>query len=89
MVTEGSNGRFFKARNQLDQQEPRRTKESRRRLVQHSTDREPGIRKNPRFTNRSGLGNPDRRVNRPDMLRKEEEPLREQEQVKKHVMMVG
>jgi hypothetical protein len=52
-------------------------------------DREPGIRQNPRFTDRSSLGNPDHRVNHPDVLRKEEEPSQEQEQVKKHVMMVG
>jgi hypothetical protein len=57
--------------------------------VQHSMDLEPGIRQNPRFTDRSGSGNPDHRVNRPDMLRKEEEQSQEQEQVKKHVMMVG
>jgi hypothetical protein len=55
--------------------------------VQHSTDREPGISQNPRFTDRSGSGNPDHRVNHPDVLRKEEEPLRDKEQVKKHVVM--
>jgi hypothetical protein len=37
--------------------------------VQHSTDREPGIRQNPRFTDRSGLGNPDHCVNHFDVLR--------------------
>jgi hypothetical protein len=58
-------------------------------LAQHSTDREPGIRQNPQFTDRSGSGNLDHRVNRLDVLRKEEEPSREQEQVKKHIMMVG
>jgi hypothetical protein len=57
--------------------------------VQHSTDQKPGIRQNPRFTDRSGSVYPDHRVNRPDMLRKEEEPSRKQEQVKKNVMMVG
>jgi hypothetical protein len=57
--------------------------------VQHSTDREPGIRQNPLFTDRSGSGNPDHHVNHPDVLHKEEEPSREQEPVKKHVMMVG
>jgi hypothetical protein len=57
--------------------------------VQHSMDREPGISQNPQFTDRSGSGYRDHRVNRPDVLRKEEEPLREKEQVKKHVVMVG
>jgi hypothetical protein len=52
-------------------------------------DQEPGIRQNSRFTDQSGSGNPDRHVNRPDVLRKEEEPLWEQGQVKKHVVMVG
>jgi hypothetical protein len=72
--------RFFEARNQLDQQEPRCIEESRRRLAHHSTDREPGIRENPQFTDRSGSGNPYRRVNRPDVRHKEEEPSWEQEQ---------
>jgi hypothetical protein len=53
--------------------------------VSHSTDREPRIRQNPWFTDRSGSGNPDRRVNRPDVLRKEEESSLDQEQVKKHL----
>jgi hypothetical protein len=57
--------------------------------VQHSMDREPGISENPRFADQSGSGNPDHCVNRPDVLRKEDEPLREKEQVKKHVMMMG
>jgi hypothetical protein len=35
------------------------------------------------------LGNLDHRVNHHDVLGKEEEPSREQEQFKKHVMMVG
>jgi hypothetical protein len=39
--------------------------------VQYSSDREPGIRQNPQFADRSGSGNPDRRVNHPDMLRDE------------------
>jgi hypothetical protein len=37
-------------------------------MVQHSTDREPGIRQNLRLADRSGSGNPDRRVNHPDVL---------------------
>jgi hypothetical protein len=57
--------------------------------VQHSMDQKPGIRQNARFTDRSGSVYPDHRVNRPDVLRKEEEPSQEQEQVKKHVVMVG
>jgi hypothetical protein len=39
--------------------------------VQHSIDQEPRIRQNPRLADLSGLGNPDRRVNRPDVLRDE------------------
>jgi hypothetical protein len=35
---------FFKAQNRLDQWEPGRTEESRRRLVQHSTDQAPEVR---------------------------------------------
>jgi hypothetical protein len=42
-------------------------------MAQHSTDQEPRIRQNPRFTDRSGLGNPDPRVNHPDVLRGGEE----------------
>jgi hypothetical protein len=41
--------------------------------VQLSMDREPGIRQNPWFTDRSGSGNPDRRVNRPDVQHDGEE----------------
>jgi hypothetical protein len=37
--------------------------------MQHSTDWESGIRQNPQFADQSGLGNPDRRVNRPNVLR--------------------
>jgi hypothetical protein len=37
--------------------------------VQDSIDQEPRRRQNPRFTDRSGSGNPDRRVNHPDVLR--------------------
>jgi hypothetical protein len=59
------------------------------RLVQHSMAQEPRIRQYPRFIDRSGSGIRDHRVNRPDVLCKEEESSREQEQVKKHVVMVG
>jgi hypothetical protein len=65
--------RFFEAWNWLDQWEPWHTEESWRRLVQHSMDWEPGIRQNSRFTDQSGLGNSDRRVNRPDVLHDREE----------------
>jgi hypothetical protein len=58
-------------------------------MVQHSTNQEPRIRQNPRFTDRSGLVNPDRRVNHLDVLHNGELPSREQEQVKKHIVMVG
>jgi hypothetical protein len=57
--------------------------------VQHSTDWEPVIKQNLWFTDWSGSGNPGHRVNQPDVLRDGEGPSREQEQVKKHVMMVG
>jgi hypothetical protein len=36
--------------------------------VQHSTDQEPGIRLNSLVADRSGSGNPDHRVNHPDVL---------------------
>jgi hypothetical protein len=39
--------------------------------VQHSTDREPRIRQNPQFAYQSGSGNPDRCINRPDVVRNE------------------
>jgi hypothetical protein len=37
-------------------------------MAYNSIDREPGIRQNPQFTDRSGSGNPDHRVNRPNMM---------------------
>jgi hypothetical protein len=58
-------------------------------MVQHSADREPGIRQNPWFTDRSDSGNPDRRVNHPDVLCNEGGSSRRSEQTGKHVMMVG
>jgi hypothetical protein len=42
-------------------------------MVQHSTNREPRIRQNPWFADQSGSGNPDHRVNRPDVLHNIEE----------------
>jgi hypothetical protein len=57
--------------------------------VQHSTDQEPEIRQNPRFTDRSGLDNPDRRVNHPDVLHGGEESSRRLEQSEEHIVMVG
>jgi hypothetical protein len=81
--------RFFEAWNRPDQQGPRHTGEHRRRVVQHSTDREPGIRQNPQFAYWSGSGNPDCRVNHPDVLRNGEESSRRSEQAEEHIMMVG
>jgi hypothetical protein len=58
-------------------------------MAKHSTDREPRIRQNPRFTDRSSSGNPDCRVNHPDVLRDREESSRRPEQTEEHVVMVG
>jgi hypothetical protein len=63
--------RFFEACNWLDQRRPRRTAVPGRRTVQHSIDREPGIRQNPQFADQSGSSNPDHRVSRPDVLHNE------------------
>jgi hypothetical protein len=57
--------------------------------VQHSTDREPGVRPASRFSARSGSGNLDCRSNHPDVLRNGEGPSQRLEQTKEHVMMVG
>jgi hypothetical protein len=65
--------RFFEARNRSDLQETQCGGEPRRRMVQCCTDREPRIKTNPWFTDQTGSGNPDRRVNRPNVLRDEEE----------------
>jgi hypothetical protein len=81
--------RFFEARNRPDQQRPWRTGEPQRRTVYDSTDQESGIRQNPQFTDRSGLSNPDRRVNHPDVLHNGEESSRRTKQTEEHVMMVG
>jgi hypothetical protein len=68
-VTRGiKRDRFFEARNKSDLQAMLQGGEPRRRTVQHSTDWEPRIRQNPWFTIRSGLGNPDHRVNHTDVL---------------------
>jgi hypothetical protein len=58
-------------------------------MVQHSTDPKPGIRQNLWFTDRSGSGNPDHRVNCPDVLRDGEESSRRMEQTEEHIVMVG
>jgi hypothetical protein len=58
-------------------------------MVQQSTDQEPGIRQNPQFADRSGSGNPDRRVNRPVVLRDEGGSSRRSELTEEHVVMVG
>jgi hypothetical protein len=71
-VTRGiKRDRFFEAQNRLDQWGPCHIREPLRRMVQHSTDREPGIRRNPRFVDQLGSGYPYRRVNRPDVLHDE------------------
>jgi hypothetical protein len=57
--------------------------------MQHSTDREPGIRQNLQFTDLLGSGNPYHRVNRPDVLRDGEESSRRPKQTEEHVVMVG
>jgi hypothetical protein len=46
-------------------------------MVQHSIDREPGIRQNLWFTDWWGSGNPGLCVNHPDVLNDEAEPSRE------------
>jgi hypothetical protein len=71
-VTRGiKQDRFFEAQNRLDQQGPRRPGEPLRRMVRHSTNQEPRVRQNPQFVNRLGSGNPDHRVNHPDVLHDE------------------
>jgi hypothetical protein len=67
----------------------RRGGEPRRRTAQYSTDRGPRIRQNLQFTDRLGLGNPDHRVNRFDVLRDGEESSRRPEQTEEHIVMVG
>jgi hypothetical protein len=57
--------------------------------VQHSTYWKPRIRQNPRFADQSGSGNPDRCVNRPDVMRNGGGSSRRPEQTKEHVVMVG
>jgi hypothetical protein len=58
-------------------------------MAQDTTNWEPGIRQNPRFTDQSGSGNPNCCVNHPDVLDDGEESSRRLEQTKEHVMMVG
>jgi hypothetical protein len=57
--------------------------------VQQSIDQKPRIKKNPWFSDQLGLGNPDHRVNRPNVLRNEGGSSQRSEQTEKHVMMVG
>jgi hypothetical protein len=57
--------------------------------MQHSIDREPGIRQNLQLTDPLGSGNPYHRVNRPDVLRDGEESSRRPEQTEEHIVMVG
>jgi hypothetical protein len=80
--------RFFKAQNRSDLQETRCGGEPQRRTTHHSTDREPGIRQITRFTDRSGSGNPNHRVNHPDVLCDGEESSRRLEQTEEHAMML-
>jgi hypothetical protein len=82
-------GRFFEDQNRSDLQNTLCGGERQRRMAQHSIGQEPGIRKNPRFTNRSGLGNPDHRVNCSGVLCDGEESSRRPEQIEEHVVMVG
>jgi hypothetical protein len=65
--------RFFEAQNRSDLHVMRCGGEPGTRMVQPSIDQEPRIRQNPRFTDRSGSGNPDHRVNHHDVLRDGEE----------------
>jgi hypothetical protein len=89
-VTQGIKwDRFFEARNRSNLQETRHGGGPQRRTVHHSTDREPEIRQNLQFTDRSGSGNLDCRVNYPDMLRGGEESSQRPKQTKDHVTMVG
>jgi hypothetical protein len=57
--------------------------------MQHTIDQEPEIWQNPRFPDRSGSGNPNRRVNHPDVLRDREESSQRPKQTEEHVVMVG
>jgi hypothetical protein len=57
--------------------------------VQPSTDQETRTRQNPNFADRSGSGNPNRCVNRPDVLRDGEESSQRLEQTEEHILMVG
>jgi hypothetical protein len=81
--------RFFEAQNRSDLQETRNGGEPWRRMAQHSTYREPGIRQNPWFTNRSGSGNSDHRVNHADVLCDGQESSRRPKQTDEHIVMVG
>jgi hypothetical protein len=56
--------------------------------VHHSTDQEPVVGQNPRFADRSGSGNLDHRVNRPDVLCDEGGSSQRLEQTEEHVVMV-
>jgi hypothetical protein len=65
--------RFFDTQNISDMQETQHGGVPQRRMANYSIDREPGIRQNPWVTDRSGSGNPGRRVNHLDVLRDREE----------------
>jgi hypothetical protein len=58
--------------------------------MQHATDRAPRIWQNTWFADRVGSDNPDRQVNRANVLHGGEGPSScKQEQTEEHVMMVG
>jgi hypothetical protein len=81
--------KFFEARNRSDLPGSRRAWEPRRRIMQHATDRAPGIRQITRFADQVGSDNPDRRVNCANVLHSGEGPSsRKQEQTEEHVVMV-
>jgi hypothetical protein len=82
--------RFFEAQNRSDLPRSQRAWEPWRRIMQNATDRAPRIRQITQFADRVGSDNPDRRVNRANMLHGGEGPSsRKQEQTKEHVVMVG
>jgi hypothetical protein len=81
--------KFFEARNRSDLPGSRRAWEPRRRIMQHATDRAPGIRQITRFADQVGSDNPDRRVNCANVLHSGEGPSSsKQEQTEEHVVMV-
>jgi uncharacterized OB-fold protein len=66
--------RFFEAWNRLDLLGSRCAREPWRRIMQHATDRAPGIKQNTRFADRVGSDNPGKLVNRVNVLHGGEGP---------------